>query len=166
MNATFLRKCLPVNIFKCARIIGVACLPVGRNTNNFIHRGEEEYNECMKSADLGREGEAGAEFYLEKRGYKIVERNWRRQFGELDIVAIAPDKTLVCVEVKTMDYFREGITPENQMTREKMRKFKKAASAYAFSHSKLVYEEKGWRCDCLALVRKGSEFQITHYENI
>lgn len=120
----------------------------------------------MESADLGREGEKFAVEYLKGKGYKIVEQNWRRQFGELDIIALAPDQTLVCVEVKTMRYFAEGITPENQMTGEKMRKFKKTASAYASSHTKLVNEERGWRCDCLALLKKESEFELTHYENV
>lgn len=120
----------------------------------------------MKSGDLGKEGENIAGEYLEKKGYKILERNWKRQFGELDIIALSPEKTLVFAEVKTMGYFSGGFTPENQMTGEKMRKFKKAASVYASSHSKLINEEKGWRCDCLTLLKKGSVFEITHYENV
>ncbi|MBE2272637.1 MAG: YraN family protein, partial [Flavobacteriales bacterium] len=166
--------CLPVNIFKYETKPAFAGLVSNlsesnswkSNSDRFIHRLGENYNECMKSADLGREGENFATRYLEKRGYKILERNWRRPFGELDIIAWGPEKTLVFVEVKTMRYFGGGIIPENQMTGEKMRKFKKAASAYASSHSELIDEKKGWRCDCLALLKEGSEFRVTQYENV
>jgi len=48
---------------------------------------------------VGRAGEASAERFLRKRGYKIVEKNFRTRFGELDIIA-RDGATLVFVEVK------------------------------------------------------------------
>lgn len=55
----------------------------------------------MNSAEAGRRGEDLAAEFLKKRGFKILQRNWKSpRWGELDI--IAQDKgTLVFVEVKT-----------------------------------------------------------------
>ncbi len=117
--------------------------------------------------ELGKLGEDFACGYLVKKGYKIVERNHRKPWGELDIVAIAPDKTLILIEVKTMkDRFCQDIAPEDQMTVSKVQKFKKAASLYAGSHQNLINDKKGWRLDVIALVKDEDEFIVRHYENI
>ncbi len=47
----------------------------------------------------GKKGEALAERFLKKKGYKILERNFRTRFGEVDIIALDRG-TLVFVEVK------------------------------------------------------------------
>jgi len=47
-----------------------------------------------------KEGERYAAEYLEGKGYRIIERNFRTRRGEIDIIAASYD-TLVCVEVKT-----------------------------------------------------------------
>lgn len=52
------------------------------------------------STDAGSLGEALALLHLERLGYTIVARNYRRPFGEIDIVA-RDKETLVFVEVKT-----------------------------------------------------------------
>lgn len=49
--------------------------------------------------ERGREAEAQAAIYLEKRGLRILERNWRCRFGEIDLVAREGD-CLVFVEVR------------------------------------------------------------------
>jgi putative endonuclease len=49
----------------------------------------------------GREGEDAAVAYLLANGYTLVERNFQRKRGELDLIVEAPDKTLVFVEVKS-----------------------------------------------------------------
>jgi putative endonuclease len=119
-----------------------------------------------KKMNLGNEGESFVVEFLKKNGYKVLERNWRRPFGEIDIVAMAGNGTLVFVEVKTMGYWQEGIQPEDQMTRAKMEKFKRAAEAYAGANSKLINDEKGWRCDVAALTKIGNNFFLKHYENV
>jgi len=56
----------------------------------------------MKSNNkvTGNKGEELAAGYLSKKGYKIIERNFRTRFGEIDIVCW-DGETLVFVEVKT-----------------------------------------------------------------
>lgn len=55
----------------------------------------------MHNIVLGKTGEDEAVNFLKKKGYKILERNWRlERFGEIDI--IAKDKSVFCfIEVKT-----------------------------------------------------------------
>ena len=48
--------------------------------------------------ETGKEGEAMARTYLEKRGYHIRHTNWHYHHFELDIVAVQGDE-LVVVEV-------------------------------------------------------------------
>lgn len=123
-----------------------------------------------QKSELGQEGEDFAAEYLEDKGYKIIVRNKREKWGELDIVAMAPDKTLVFVEVKTMLAGGEGyLRPENQMSGAKMKKFRRVAELYAnsYKNQKLMDDKKGWRLDLIALEKQGSgQFLVRHYENI
>jgi putative endonuclease len=50
--------------------------------------------------DRGERGERIAAAHLERRGYRIVARNYRTRAGEIDLVA-ADDRALVFCEVKT-----------------------------------------------------------------
>lgn len=49
----------------------------------------------------GKTGEDKAAGYLVSNGYKIIERNWKTQGGEIDIIAVKCE-TIVFVEVKTL----------------------------------------------------------------
>jgi len=57
--------------------------------------------------ELGKHGEELAAGYLKKKGYSIITRNYRKRFGEVDIIALDGD-TLVFVEVKTRKSSRFG----------------------------------------------------------
>lgn len=54
----------------------------------------------MAANDSGRFGENEAAKFLSQKGWKIIERNYRTRFGEIDIIA-ACGKYLVFAEVKT-----------------------------------------------------------------
>lgn len=123
--------------------------------------------------ERGNRGEDIAAAHLIKNKYKIIARNYRKPWGELDIIATAMDKTLVFVEVKTIqtnltyksNYF---IAPEHNMTRDKIRKTERAAVAYANANPALA--GKGWRIDVIAIEMEGKEvgdaYNLRHYENI
>ena len=55
----------------------------------------------MNNKIVGNEGEDRAASYLLKKGYEILERNWRTSRGEIDIIAYN-SHTIVFVEVKTL----------------------------------------------------------------
>jgi putative endonuclease len=122
-----------------------------------------------KKMKLGAVGERIACEDLKKRGYKVIERNFWKPWGELDVVAVASDKTLVFVEVKTMRHYSgDGLRPEDQLTRAKLTKLQRTASLYAGAREDLIDDERGWRIDLVAIVlgERGKPRSVKHYENI
>ena len=126
-------------------------------------------------SNLGQLGEDLACEYLVKKKYKIIDRNFRQKWGELDIIAKAPDRTLVFVEVKTMaEPLRLGLRPEDQLTKAKLKKLQRTASLYAGHYPEKIKDNKGWRIDLITLVLSNAEgltisgenCDIKHYENI
>jgi len=129
-------------------------------------------------SQLGQLGEDMACEYLVKKGYKIIERNYRRKWGEIDIIAKSTDRTLVFVEVKTMhkydnddDHNSDGIQPEDQLTQTKLKKLKRTACLYAGHYPELVNGNRGWRIDLVAitiddLTDTEKCCEIKHYENM
>ena len=80
-------------------------------------------------------GEDKACEYLQKFGYKIIERNFRKRYGEIDIVAICKD-TLVFVEVKTRTSNQFGSLLES-INYWKLKSLIKTAQYYRMIHPKL-----------------------------
>ncbi len=103
-------------------------------------------------SEIGQLGEDLACKYLVDKAYRIIERNFRRPWGELDIIAEAPDKTLVFIEVKTMRENPGGLEPADQLTKSKLQKLKRTASLYAGHYPGLIKDDKGWRIDLITLV--------------
>lgn len=114
---------------------------------------------------LGKLGEDLAVEYLKKKGFRIIERNYRQKWGELDVVAVSPDKTLVIIEVKTVSGSEPRITGENQMTASKLKKLRRAVEAYVNEKSKELTQE-GWRIDLIAIIKEGQSARVRHYGNI
>ncbi len=88
-----------------------------------------------RKLDEGKKGEDLAEQYLKKKGFEIIERNFRIRGGEIDIIAIDQD-TLVFVEVKTRSSNEFG-TPLEAITPWKLRSVIKTAEFYKLIHPKL-----------------------------
>jgi len=113
----------------------------------------------------GDRGEDIATKHLIEKGYFIIDRNHRKPWGELDIIAKARDGTLVFVEVKSMGAGGGLFTPEANMTTAKIMKTKRAALAYANANPTL--SGGGWRIDVIAIDLAGDIARdIRHYENI
>ncbi len=95
---------------------------------------------------LGRMGERMAAGALVKRGYRVLEHNFRCRYGEIDIVA-EEGADLVFVEVKTRRGQSYGL-PEEAVTPRKARKLAEVASCYLDQHS---CSERPWRIDVVAI---------------
>jgi putative endonuclease len=123
-------------------------------------------------SEIGALGEQIACEYLVKQGYRVLERNVLKPWGELDIIAKQSDGTLVFVEVKAMVGRNGELKPEDNLTRAKLQKLQKTALLYTGHHPERVKESKGWRIDLVAvtlynnLTNSSSDCKISHYENI
>ena len=76
---------------------------------------------------LGAAGEDLAALYLEARGYEIVERNYRRRWGEADIVALDSDGTRVIVEVRSRSDHRYAVEAAQSIGPRKQRQLRRLA---------------------------------------
>lgn len=111
---------------------------------------------------LGRAGESLAADELLRRGYRIVERNWRCAIGEIDIVAEQNDEW-VFVEVRTRRGDAHG-TPEESITPSKQIKLIELAQTYLQEHDD---EDRDWRIDVVAveLSKQGRLMRVDVIEN-
>ena len=82
----------------------------------------------MRNIKLGKYGEEKAEEFLKKNGYRIIEKNFRTKFGEIDIIA-KNKKHIVFIEVKTRSSLDFGY-PEESVSRRKFNRIKKCAEIY------------------------------------
>lgn len=109
--------------------------------------------------EFGKQGEEEAMHYLNANGYQILERNYRYQHAEIDLIA-QKDKMIIFIEVKARSSTAFG-NPEEFVSYTKVRLIKKAAEHYIFA--------KDWqhdvRFDIVAIVRTGGEMKIKHIED-
>lgn len=88
----------------------------------------------MNTKILGNIGEAHAEAYLKKQGYKILERNFKNRIGEIDLIAEKGD-VITFVEVKSRSSNKFGM-PKDAVNFHKQFKIKKVAESYLLSAKK------------------------------
>lgn len=86
---------------------------------------------------VGKAGEEAAVQFLSQQGYRILERNYRCRFGEIDLIA-RDGKTLAFIEVKTRRSLRFGPAAA-AVTRKKQRHLVKASLVY-LSQKRLAHE--------------------------
>lgn len=109
---------------------------------------------------LGREGERIAEGYLRKRGYRLVERNYRCPAGEVDLIAL-DRRVIVFVEVKTRSDDGFGL-PAESVHRQKQNKMIRSALYYLSQHR---LHDRAARFDVVGVSFKGGEPVVEHIEN-
>ena len=116
----------------------------------------------MKRRDTGIRGEKLARDFLKKRGYHILETNYRCPEGEIDIIARHKD-SLVFIEVRTKTSLEFG-SPEESITLTKKERLRATASRYRQAHDDLP---PLWRIDFVAveLNQKGKLSRIELIEN-
>ena len=111
---------------------------------------------------LGDRGERAAAKYLKKQGLKILTKQYRNQFGEIDIVALQ-GKQVVFVEVKTRQSTDTG-QPFEAVDQRKQHKLTQVALAWLKQHRRL---NESARFDVVSVVwpQDASEPQIEHFVN-
>ena len=124
-----------------------------------------------RKIEIGKRGEDLACQHLVKNKYKILKRNYREKFDEIDIIARSIDGTLVFCEVKT--FFGKtdsgsGLIPEDNLTKAKLKKIRRACEMFVGKHQDLVEEKTGWRIDCAVIIidEDWNNYEIRYYKNI
>lgn len=119
-----------------------------------------------KRRELGRQGEEAAASYLEEKGYRLLARNYRCRFGEIDLIAL-DGEVLVFVEVRCRTSDRYGL-PEESIVRRKQARMRKIAGHYLKSSPAFPSASPPpVRFDVLALLLEGGRtpFRVKHIKN-
>ena len=117
----------------------------------------------MNNIKKGKDGEKMAENFLSKKGYKILERNYLKRQGEIDIIAFdSKYKEIVFIEVKTRKNSEYGY-PEEFVTKKKIEKISSTAYIWLKKHKKI---DDFWRIDIIAIELNYNPPKIEHLENI
>jgi len=108
---------------------------------------------------LGKKGEQLAIDFLVNKGYDILERNYRFEKAEVDIIA-KQDDTLAIIEVKTRSTTDFG-NPQDFVKPSQIKRLVKAVNEYVNENDLNV----DVRFDIIAIVKEGKHFNIQHLEN-
>jgi putative endonuclease len=114
----------------------------------------------MKRKETGDLGEKLALNFLKKKGYKILDTNYRCPQGEIDIIA-RQKKDLVFIEVRAKANLAFG-SPEESITPSKMRHLELAANHYLQNHTGLP---PSWRIDAV-VIELDSDYQLKRIDLI
>lgn len=119
----------------------------------------------FSSKEIGKYGENLAINYLKNKGYKILERNYKKRWiGEIDIIALK-NKVIVFFEVKTLIKSENSKNlPEDSINYFKRKKLIKTAKFYLLE--KKYFSESEWQIDVVAIELdiKGNLLDLRHIE--
>ncbi|PSL01187.1 putative endonuclease [Haloactinopolyspora alba] len=110
---------------------------------------------------IGAYGERIAAQHLERAGYVVVERNWRCEIGEIDIVALDGETVVVC-EVKTRSGLGYGSGLE-AVTRDKAARLHRLARRWLTARGRTG---AAVRVDVVAVHRTRPEPQVEHVRGV
>jgi len=96
---------------------------------------------------LGESGEEAAFEFLKKKGYRILEKNYKTPLGEIDIIAQDKEK-LVFVEVKSLSD-TSYILPQEMLNKKKQEQIIRVALSYLKVKG---LKSADCRFDCVAVV--------------
>lgn len=117
--------------------------------------------ESINQTLIGRDGEEAAAEYLRRKGYNILEKNYRVGGAEVDLITRI-DETLCFVEVKTRGSDNYGL-PEEFVTLRKRRKIIRAALIYSTSHEE--YHDFFIRFDILSILYEDGDIVFNHIQH-
>jgi putative endonuclease len=109
---------------------------------------------------VGNKGESLAEDYIKRKGYKIIQRNYRCRLGEIDIIAKDGD-TIVFIEVRTKQNENFG-SPQDSVTSTKINKISKTALSFIQEKNLSGFS---YRFDFIAITFSQGKPNIEHIEN-
>ena len=123
-----------------------------------------------KSQNTGKIGEDIAVRYLENKGFKVVERNHTKPWGEIDIIAKKKD-ILHLIEVKSvsapdLDIDKLSIRPEENLHGQKIERLRRIVATYL--GDKRFSEKSKWQFDlvCVYMDDINKKAKVVTFDNI
>jgi putative endonuclease len=115
--------------------------------------------------ELGHVAENIAASFLEERGYTILDKNYRKPWGELDIIA-KRGNLLVFSEVKANASHSNYFSPEIRANWSKMRKVARTAQTYLLE--KKFPPQQEWQVDVISVTfnKERRTAHIKHFKNV
>jgi putative endonuclease len=120
----------------------------------------------ISTKELGNLAENISGRYLEDKGYEILERNYRKPWGEIDIIAFK-DNVIVFVEVKANSQeFAGNFNPELRVDERKIDKILKTAKLYMQYNAE--GEDYEWQVDVISVtfINEDKKAKIKHIKNV
>lgn len=114
----------------------------------------------LDARQLGASGEAYAAAWLEHHGWRILARNWRTRYGEIDIVGLAPGRLIAFVEVKTRRSLRCGM-PQEAVDARKQANLRRAGVQWLLEPEHRI-AHRGVRFDVVSIVVRGGRPLLHH----
>ena len=135
------------------------------NNDNSGNKDNNDKQECISNQELGKKGEALAEKYLDDKGFRIIQRNYRCKIGEIDLIC-EKDKVLVFCEVKSRRSIAFGI-PAEAIDSKKIRHIRRVASWFLTQKMCInrLYSDYDMRFDVVEAVFVNEEYELNHVEN-
>ncbi|MEK7614241.1 MAG: YraN family protein [Patescibacteria group bacterium] len=124
----------------------------------------------QNSENVGKIGESVVSLLLSKKGYDVILRNYRKKWGEIDIIA-EKDEIIHFVEVKTVsceniDLPKGDHSPEENVHPEKLKRMQRTIQSYLME--KGIYEDVSWQIDVAGVFLDiaGKRARVRMTENI
>ncbi len=117
--------------------------------------------QLQRDTSTGAQGERAAAKMLKQKNYRLMARNLRNRFGEIDIIALTPDnKTVVIIEVKTAE--DPAARPELRVDHHKQRRLIALAAQVARRYK---LQGRPLRFDVVAVnLQPNTDPTFRHYE--
>jgi putative endonuclease len=118
-----------------------------------------------RTKELGFFAEHYASEYLKSKNYTILGHNYRKPWGEIDVIA-EKEGVVIFVEVKASAKDIPGFEPELRVNADKRHRMARIARTYLSDHN--YPADQPWQMDVLAVafVKERGVAKIRHYKNI
>jgi putative endonuclease len=121
---------------------------------------------------LGDRGEDDAVRFLTEKGFKILDRKYRKKWGEIDVVAMK-NKIIHFVEVKTVTRYWYSSEADGDVYRAednvhpwKLKRLGRVTQTYLLDNVRRFGENMDWQFDLITAVFDGKTIRIIFEEDI
>lgn len=119
----------------------------------------------IHTASIGFTAEYLAAQFLKDRGYSILDHNYQKPWGEIDIIAQKGD-TIIFIEVKANAKYSANFDPELRANWSKLKKVDRTARTYLAD--KKFPSEQEWQIDIISVIfdKEKRKANIKHFKNV